>query len=127
MEIAMKTMTWSPQDILAHQEREVRRQFSALRRVRQRPLGVIDSPDQRRTSWLDAAAVEVAEQQQEVLCQRLADQSQAVLAAKERVQEGTYGICAACGGTIPERRLRVLPTATLCVRCQERRETALAA
>jgi DnaK suppressor protein len=90
-------------------------------------MAVSDSRERRQTSWLDAAAVEVAEQQQEVLCQRLADQSRALLAVKERVRQGAYGICAACGGTIPERRLQALPTATLCVRCQERRETMLAA
>lgn len=116
-----------PEEMLAHEEDEVRRRFSALRRLRQKPVHVIDAPPERRAGLFDAAAVEVAEQQQELLCKRLADHSQAVLAAQERLRDGTYGICAACGHAIPPRRLQVLPTATLCVQCQERRETAMAA
>jgi len=123
----MRAANRSPQEMLVREEREVQRQFSALRRVRQRPIGVIDVPDRRRTSLFDAAAVEVLEQHRDLLWQRLADQSRALIAAKDRIREGAYGICAHCARPIPQRRLKVLPTATLCVRCQERREAALAA
>jgi RNA polymerase-binding transcription factor DksA len=123
----MKTATRIPQEILAREEREMYRRFSALRRFRQKPVGMADSPDRRRTGWFDAAATEVAEQQRELLWQRLAERSRAVMLARDRVREGTYGICADCGRPIPPRRLQVLPTATLCVQCQERCETAIAA
>lgn len=105
----------------------MQRRFSALCRVRQRPIGVVDVPDRRRTSLFDAAATEVLEQHRDLLWQRLADRSRAVTEAKERIRQGAYGICAHCARPIPQRRLRVLPTATLCVQCQERREAALAA
>lgn len=39
-----------------------------------------------------------------------------------RLEEGTYGICAACEETIAEARLKALPFATLCRECQEREE-----
>jgi DnaK suppressor protein len=38
--------------------------------------------------------------------------------ALERLEQGTYGICAECGNEIPPRRLQALPFAKLCVRCQ---------
>jgi DnaK suppressor protein len=41
-------------------------------------------------------------------------------AALERVKAGNYGVCASCATTIPRERLRVLPAATLCVRCASR-------
>ena len=38
-------------------------------------------------------------------------------AALARVSAGTYGVCVACRGPIPEERLEVRPTATSCVSC----------
>jgi len=38
-------------------------------------------------------------------------------AALGRVEAGTYGVCVSCGTAIPLDRLRLLPAATLCVRC----------
>jgi DnaK suppressor protein len=43
-------------------------------------------------------------------------------AALARMDEGTYGICLHCEDPIPEKRLRALPWAILCVGCQERHE-----
>ncbi|SHN09610.1 TraR/DksA family transcriptional regulator [Actinacidiphila paucisporea] len=37
--------------------------------------------------------------------------------ALERLDEGGYGRCEACGEPIPPERLEVLPAATTCVRC----------
>jgi len=42
--------------------------------------------------------------------------------AVRKIEEGTYGICEDCGEEISEKRLLVLPAATLCVDCQENRE-----
>lgn len=42
--------------------------------------------------------------------------------ALERAAGGNYGLCEECGGEIPLRRLQAVPAATLCVRCQARRE-----
>jgi len=43
-------------------------------------------------------------------------------AAIRRVLDGSYGLCADCGGAIPLERLRAQPSASRCVACQERRE-----
>lgn len=42
--------------------------------------------------------------------------------ALDRMEEGTYGACMHCDDPIPEKRLRALPWAVLCVRCQEQEE-----
>jgi len=123
----MRAAIRSLEGMLVREEREMQRRFSTLRRVRQWPIGMIDVPDRRRTSLFDAAAVEVLEQHRDLLWQRLADRSRALTEAKDRIREGAYGICAHCARPIPQRRLKVIPTATLCVQCQERREAALAA
>lgn len=38
------------------------------------------------------------------------------------LEEGTYGVCAECGGEISEKRLEALPFARLCVDCKSKRE-----
>ncbi len=43
-------------------------------------------------------------------------------AALTRIQEGSYGICAACGREIHARRLDALPWTQYCLRCQQFRE-----
>ena len=39
-----------------------------------------------------------------------------------KISEGTYGICEECGEEISEKRLSVIPTATLCINCQGNKE-----
>jgi DnaK suppressor protein len=42
--------------------------------------------------------------------------------ALTRVKLGTYGICEDCGNMIDTDRLMVYPEATLCAKCQKKRE-----
>jgi DnaK suppressor protein len=44
--------------------------------------------------------------------------------ALERISAGTYGVCAKCGGAIPEERLAAVPYATLCVDDKRKLERA---
>jgi DnaK suppressor protein len=39
--------------------------------------------------------------------------------ALEKIDEGSYGICADCNELIPERRLKFYPNAARCLACQE--------
>ena len=41
-------------------------------------------------------------------------------AALQRMKEGTYGVCGACGQAIEAERLAALPIATLCIACAHR-------
>ena len=47
-------------------------------------------------------------------------------AARTRLADGNYGICANCGGDIGFERLRVTPTAVRCVDCQRMHEKTYA-
>jgi DnaK suppressor protein len=43
-------------------------------------------------------------------------------AARERLHDGSYGICADCGSDIGFPRLKAFPGALRCIQCQERHE-----
>ena len=47
---------------------------------------------------------------------------QEVEEALERIDNGTYGKCEACGNLIAEPRLNALPFAKLCVECKAKQE-----
>lgn len=42
--------------------------------------------------------------------------------ALERIEAGTYGLCAVCGEPIPEERLEAVPYATLCIEDKRKQE-----
>ena len=42
--------------------------------------------------------------------------------ALRKMSDGEYGTCEDCGGQIPAARLRAIPSASVCVECQEKRE-----
>lgn len=46
--------------------------------------------------------------------------------AKQRIQDGTYGLCIDCGAGIGLARLKAYPTAQRCIACQRTNETPLA-
>ncbi|MER3408899.1 MAG: conjugal transfer protein TraR [Thermoleophilia bacterium] len=46
----------------------------------------------------------------------------AIDAALERIEQGTYGICATCGKPIDAERLQALPYATQCIECKRKDE-----
>ncbi|MEJ2682942.1 MAG: TraR/DksA C4-type zinc finger protein [Candidatus Sulfobium sp.] len=70
----------------------------------------------------DLAVVDISE---DVNLMRLASHRQNLLDIDEalrKIDDGSYGICEECGEEIGEKRLNVLPTATLCRNCQDRKE-----
>jgi len=42
--------------------------------------------------------------------------------ALERIEQGTYGVCAVCGNEIPEERLAAVPYASLCIDDKRKQE-----
>lgn len=42
--------------------------------------------------------------------------------AIKRIEEGTFGICDDCKNTITKIRLKAVPSARLCIKCQQKRE-----
>jgi DnaK suppressor protein len=68
-------------------------------------------------------ATEVFEQAKSLaLRQRLERSILDVEQALGRLEKGTYGLCESCGQSIDPARLRVIPTAPLCMECQRRIE-----
>ena len=45
-----------------------------------------------------------------------------IINSLKRLEEGTYGQCEDCGGTIPYERLKARPTSGLCIVCKEESE-----
>ncbi len=66
----------------------------------------------------EAMAKEEALKAREALTRRL----KVLARAEEKIRKGTYGLCEACGGTIPPARLQSVPEAVLCLRCAEQEE-----
>jgi DnaK suppressor protein len=42
--------------------------------------------------------------------------------ALDKIEEGAFGICEECGGSISLKRLEARPETTLCIRCKEDQE-----
>jgi RNA polymerase-binding protein DksA len=51
--------------------------------------------------------------------QEMRDRATAIEEALQRMDAGTFGVCARCGREIPLARLRAMPFANYCVDCQE--------
>jgi RNA polymerase-binding protein DksA len=66
-------------------------------------------------------ASEAFEQAKDMALRQNAEQLLAKVSdALERFDAGTYGVCERCGTDIDPARLKALPYATLCLRCQQR-------
>lgn len=86
--------------------------LGSLKELRQQTSGdVVDAA-------LDTAQDEISSQLAEVESRELANIEQAL----ERMRDGQYGQCEACGEPIPLARLQALPYATMCIGCQREAE-----
>ena len=43
--------------------------------------------------------------------------------ALKRIDDGSYGACLECGKPIPQKRLKAVPYASLCIACQRSKES----
>ena len=69
----------------------------------------------------NAESVEEQEDRLQLL-ERLIENERKLDEALQRIPKGLYGICVACGKSIPKRRLEALPEADLCLSCQHQSE-----
>ena len=72
----------------------------------------------------DEATDLVDQDREAALLEAADDQRQQVKEALQRLDDGTYGTCVDCGGTISEARLSVRPEAARCIDCQAKAESA---
>lgn len=68
------------------------------------------------------ASEESGHERVSALIGELKNQQKEIDAALERLQDGTYGACTNCHKLIDLERLRILPTATLCLDCEQRKK-----
>jgi DnaK suppressor protein len=92
-----------------HEENVRENQAAALEMV-EADDGVKDSVDMSLQDVNQELQFRLGERESQIV----ADIDQALL----RIDEGSYGICARCGQSIPERRLEALPTARYDAECQ---------
>lgn len=59
----------------------------------------------------------IADGMQAELCDRMDARCAQILAALDRVRDGTYGHCGLCNEPIPYGRLQVVPETSTCVTC----------
>src|SRR5258708_36927220 len=86
---------------------------------RQRPLGeVVGGAITGTPEDTDLTKAVSDRETTDLLVQLLDENREQVERALERVREGAYGICEACGHRIPAARLKFQPSATRCVECQ---------
>ena len=75
-----------------------------------------------QTDELDYAAAKHEEHIQIKIMERKMKFMEKIKAALKRIEKGSFGECQHCGSEISLRRLEARPTASLCVRCQEKLE-----
>jgi RNA polymerase-binding protein DksA len=42
--------------------------------------------------------------------------------ALKRIEDGSFGICEDCGALVSKTRLKAVPSARLCIKCQEKKD-----
>jgi DnaK suppressor protein len=93
--------------------RGIQHQLGALRQSREH--GASDTADIATDAVQDFESLRLAEFEVQEL--------RKIDGAIRRIDAGTFDLCEECVGPIGQERLRALPYATLCVRCQQRLET----
>ena len=95
-----------------------------LRREAERTVAGMTSGEENPSDLTDRAALESDRN----FLLRIRDRERKLIAKIEealaRIEDGTYGICEACGEEIGEQRLKARPVTTLCIECKKRQEAA---
>ena len=81
--------------------------------------------DVRAPEETEEALLSEGRERMSVFLHRGSQKLEAVNRALERIQNESYGKCAACGVNIPEERLEYLPTTSLCLTCQSLKERSV--
>lgn len=72
----------------------------------------------------DAVAIATVSASDDAVVRQNTQDVRDIIAARERINDGTYGTCVDCGAPIAYARLRAYPTAKRCIDCQRLHEAA---
>jgi DnaK suppressor protein len=105
-----------------HRERLLHERTQLLQRIAQERGGLVSRADmaaEHDVRSFDDRAQAISERNDEfAMNEHETAELGDIDAALERIQAGTYGICADCGVSIPPARLNAYPTAKRCIDCQ---------
>lgn len=96
---------------------QARARLLALRANHTRGLQHDSEDDGSVGDVIDAARQAAERDTAQRMSARAAEELEAIDAALEAIDAGTYGTCRRCGGEIPAARLDARPVALECVRC----------
>src|SRR5438477_837421 len=105
---------------------ELERKRNALSSEIHSSMNSTRDADHRRDMFKDpygSASMTHDDEVAALMVERRARELNEVDRALADMDAGRYGVCRECGGPIGEGRLKVLPFATRCVRCQSQLET----
>lgn len=110
------------------QKDQIRRQLLAERAEIVGEIGTLRQRDISTKVGVGADLAERAELEAERMVEHQLSMDDAFLIAKidlalQRIVEGGYENCLHCGATIPMERLLAKPSVSLCVSCQEKKES----
>jgi DnaK suppressor protein len=111
-----------PTNTAATHREEVARQLDQAMKAVRTPSAEDRAPGSRPSELADAAQQEVLLSQDAIVSTRAHARAHAAMEAARRIAEGTYGICQACGESIPPQRLLAVPLTRFCLPCQDIRE-----
>jgi RNA polymerase-binding transcription factor len=114
-------MTWPDRavarDRLDAEHARVTDRIGALQREYDAIVAAAESANLDDEHDPEGATVGFERAQVQALLQRAHENLADLTAARERLDSGQYGICAACGRPIDEARLAARPTTRTCVAC----------
>lgn len=117
---------WTPAELaeIRHDlERDIARALADLKTAEEDLQGLIwDAGDGSGDDQADAGAKTYEREQELSLANISRDKLDQVRHALARLDDGTYGVCEACGEAIGKFRLQAAPRATLCRSCKEKTE-----
>jgi DnaK suppressor protein len=107
----------------AHREaalrEEIAREIAQVESLRESEL------EERIGDSADHAETQLRASLENRLIDHRLDEMRALCAARERIENGTFGLCVDCGEAIGAARLAALPTAARCAACQSAQERML--
>ena len=115
-----------PKEVLVPVEEHLKQQEALLNKRKKEILETDPYKDKGRlndNAAIDADAEEQVGHMRTSALRKFVDRSLVqIRKALTRIRIGKYGICENCGGMIDTDRLMIMPEATLCVKCEAKRE-----
>ncbi|MFQ5924019.1 MAG: TraR/DksA family transcriptional regulator [Anaerolineales bacterium] len=95
---------------------------SLLSRLQAHESSPLKSMARANSKHADRARDQMMRDQEAAMLAQSKQQLNQIETALRRIEDGLYGKCMTCGGSISLSRLQALPSAMLCIRCQSEQD-----